>query len=373
MKLFIDMDGVLVDFIKQVEKYHFFNGSNADKINWDALIAEGPSFWSEMDWLPGAKAAFTELKELAKKENFELNILSSIDFEEGVAGKKEWILKKADFPLDKVIFVLNPEDKAKYASEDAILVDDREVCFFPFREAGGKVVPFTKWDECLEQIKEKIKQVKKEVFLKKEPTAIAMRIFKDDEEYEEQIMRECDLFFEKHGVYPNAIVSNPKTFNRWEAAIEDSADSFEDELENMTFDQIKKMNSSDSVCEIVPSEDEKATIFRTPKYDLFLIENEEYQDGVYQLFNGYSPVLENGKFTYPLVDMEATGKRIRELMDKKGITPTEVQNVCGLGTLQAVYKWFVGKSVPNIDNLGIISNLLNTPIDYIVVFKNREN
>lgn len=217
-----------------------------------------------------------------------------------------------------------------------------------------------------------LEEEKQIVELKKQPIAIAMRIFKEDETYEDQIIHECEVFFEKHGVYPNAIVSNPKVFDRWEADIEYNTTNSDENLENLTFDQIKKMNCKDSICEIVPSEDEKATIFRTPKFDLFLLENEEYQDGVYQLFNGYSPILENGKFTYPLVDMEATGKRIRELIDEKGISPVEVQNVCGLGTLQAVYKWFGGKSVPSIDNLGIISNLLNIPIDEIVVFKNRK-
>jgi len=216
---------------------------------------------------------------------------------------------------------------------------------------------------------------KEAVYLKKEPTAISMRIFKETEDYETQIMRECEAFYEKHGVYPNAVVSNPETLDRWQARIEDSAAESEvdDFLEHMTFAQIKEAKSQDSICEIGPSEDGKATIFKTSEYELYVLENTEYQDGVYQLFNGYSPALENGKFTYPLIDMEATGKKIRAIMDEKGITPTEIQNVCGLGSLQAVYKWFGGKSVPNIDNLGIISNLLNTPIDDLVVFKNRED
>lgn len=214
----------------------------------------------------------------------------------------------------------------------------------------------------------------KQVELKKEPTAIAMRIFRDDEDYEDQLMRECEAFFEKHGKYPNALVSSPITLNRWQTRIEDSAADSEadDYLENMTFAQIKAVQEQEGICEIGAAEDGKSTLFKTPKYELFILENEEYQDGVYQLFNGYSPALENGKFTYPLIDMEATGKKIREIMNEKGITPTEIQNVCGLGSLQAVYKWFGGKSVPNIDNLGIISNLLNTPIDDLVVFKNRE-
>ncbi len=216
---------------------------------------------------------------------------------------------------------------------------------------------------------------KKQVNLKKEPKAIAMRIFKEDEDYETQLMRECEAFHEKHGVYPNAVVSNPETFDRWHARIEDSAaeSEIDDFLETMTFEQIKAAESKDGICGILPSNDGKSTIFKTPGYELFILENEEYQDGVYQLFNGYSPALENGKFTYPLIDMEATGKKIRGIMDEQKITPGEVQNVCGLASLQAVYKWFSGKSVPSIDNLGIISNLLNTPIDDLVVFKNRED
>ena len=215
---------------------------------------------------------------------------------------------------------------------------------------------------------------KEQVELKKEPNAISMRILKDDTDYETQIMAECNAFFEKHGIYPNAVVMNPMTIERWEARIEDNAAESEvdDYLEHMTFAQIKEANTQKGICEIGPSEDGKATLFKTPDYELFIIENEEYQDGVYQLFNGYSPILDNGSFSFPVINMVETGKKIRELADEKGIKPTDIQKVCGLGSLQAVYKWFSGKSVPTIDNLGIISNLLNTPIDDIVVFENRK-
>lgn len=218
-------------------------------------------------------------------------------------------------------------------------------------------------------------QKKELVELKKEPTAIAMRFFREDEDYETQIMKECEVFFQKHGIFPNAIVMNPQTADRWKnvikaAAIESEVDDF---LEHMTFSDIKKSaENTEGICEIKSSEDGKATIFVTPKYEIFILENEEYQDGVYQLFNGYSPILDNGRFSFPIINMVETGRKIRELADEKGIKPTDIQKVCGLGSLQAVYKWFSGKSVPTIDNLGIISNLLNTPIDDIVVFENRK-
>lgn len=218
-------------------------------------------------------------------------------------------------------------------------------------------------------------QKKELVELKKEPTAIAMRFFREDEDYETQIMKECEVFFQKHGIFPNAVVMNPQTADRWEnvieaAAIESEVDDF---LEHMTFADIKKAaENTEGICEIKSSEDGKATIFATPKYEIFILENEEYQDGVYQLFNGYSPILDDGHFSFPIINMVETGRKIRELADEKGIKPTDIQKVCGLGSLQAVYKWFSGKSVPTIDNLGIISNLLNTPIDDIVVFENRK-
>lgn len=216
---------------------------------------------------------------------------------------------------------------------------------------------------------------KETVYLKKEPSAIAMRFFREDEDYESQIMKECESFFQKHGVFPNAVVMNPQTADRWENAVEDSAleSEADDFLEHMTFADIKKAaDNAEGICEFKSSEDGKATIFATPKYEIFILENEEYQDGVYQLFNGYSPILGNGKFSFPLINMVETGRKIRELADEKGIKPADIQKVCGLGSLQAVYKWFSGKSVPTIDNLGIISNLLNTPIDDIVVFDNRK-
>ena len=235
-----------------------------------------------------------------------------------------------------------------------------------------KAIIKSEWDEENARLGEK----KETVYMKKEPTAIAMRIFKEDEDYETQIMRECDAFFEKYGVYPNGIVMNPITFDRWYGVAQDSAleTEVDDYLEHMTFSEIKRAarENQECICEFKPSEDHKGTLFATPKFEAFIIENKEYQDGVYQLLNGYSPSLENGKFSFPVINMIETGKRIRELADEQGISPTEIQKVCGLGSLQAVYKWFGGKSVPSIDNLGIISNLLNTPIDDIVVFENRK-
>ena len=227
------------------------------------------------------------------------------------------------------------------------------------------------------------------VYLKKEPKYFFLRIFNEQEDYETQIMKECEAFYKKFNCYPNAIIMNPETFDRWISCVENSAKETEEDFGNLSFEELKqklldflqeqvdstKLHSEewDVFCEFKPSEDNRATLFSTNKYELFIIDNCGYQDGVYQLLNGYSPSLENGKFTYPLVDMEATGQNIKKLMVEKQISPLQIQQICGLSSVQAVYKWLNGKSIPTVDNLGIISNLFNVPMDDIVIFTTRKD
>ena len=143
MKIYLDMDGTLVDFVAQVTKYGFWRKDKENKVDWKKVIAMGPRFWSEMDWMPGAENAFRKLQELEEKGDYELYILSSIDFEEGRRGKLEWIKKHTNFPLEKVIFCMEPEDKANWADKDSLLIDDRKKSLEPFAAAGGKIIEFT--------------------------------------------------------------------------------------------------------------------------------------------------------------------------------------------------------------------------------------
>ncbi len=147
------MDGTLVDFISQVNKYSFWRTDKENKVDWKKVKAMGPRFWSEMDWIPGAEKAFKKIQELEKKGCFELFILSSIDFEEGRKGKTEWILEKIDFPLEKVIFCFEPEDKANWADKKSWLIDDRKKSLEPFAAAGGNIIEFSgDWEIIVDRI-----------------------------------------------------------------------------------------------------------------------------------------------------------------------------------------------------------------------------
>lgn len=70
---------------------------------------------------------------------------------------------------------------------------------------------------------------------------------------------------------------------------------------------------------------------------------------------------------YVSIQMELTGKRIRELLKKNGYTVRDVQGAMGFTSPQAVYKWLYGQSLPSVDNLVVLSKILHTSIDSILV------
>ena len=69
---------------------------------------------------------------------------------------------------------------------------------------------------------------------------------------------------------------------------------------------------------------------------------------------------------FPVIDKKKTGINLRLMMDKRGLTVKDVQQYLGLGSVQSVYHWLNGLSMPTIDNLYALSALFQLPIDSIV-------
>ena len=69
---------------------------------------------------------------------------------------------------------------------------------------------------------------------------------------------------------------------------------------------------------------------------------------------------------YPVIDMKRTGERIRQIMERKKVTPKDIQKYMNLACVQTVYHWIDGTSIPSIDNLYALSVLFETSIDDIL-------
>ncbi len=218
---------------------------------------------------------------------------------------------------------------------------------------------------------ESSEEKKEPMELKSKPAEYFIRIIDTQKTYEDQIIEQCELFNEKYGVYPNVIVANAETFNKWEQSIEENICDQEaaDTQELLLFEELE---NTKALCEFEPDESGNGTVFSTPNFKLHLVENTDFQEGVYEILNGYSPMLEQNSFMFPIINTEATGKKIRKLMDEKGITPEMVRKVLGGLSNTAVYNWFNGKFLPRMDYFAVISNLLNTPIDDLLVVENQK-
>lgn len=70
---------------------------------------------------------------------------------------------------------------------------------------------------------------------------------------------------------------------------------------------------------------------------------------------------------YLSIIQKETGNNIRKLLSENGYTVKDVQNAMGFENPQAVYKWISGKSLPSLDNIVILSRLLHTNIEDILV------
>lgn len=69
---------------------------------------------------------------------------------------------------------------------------------------------------------------------------------------------------------------------------------------------------------------------------------------------------------FPIIDKRKTGIQLRRLMDERELSVKDIQQFLGLGSVQSVYHWLNGKSMPTIDNLYALSELFQLPIDAMV-------
>lgn len=120
---------------------------------YDIVYQNSPQFYENMSWMEDGRYLYNFVKDL----NTEL--LSHAERHEGddnrvFNGKIEW-LKKHGVTL-KPNIVSNRDDKAKFATENAILIDDRKDNCDEFVQAGGNAILHTSAHDTIDQLKSKL-------------------------------------------------------------------------------------------------------------------------------------------------------------------------------------------------------------------------
>ena len=71
---------------------------------------------------------------------------------------------------------------------------------------------------------------------------------------------------------------------------------------------------------------------------------------------------------FPVIDLQATGRRIKEVREKKGITVKTLQMYLGFNEPVSIYKWQRGECLPTFDNMYAMACLFGVGNRQEVVF-----
>ncbi|MDO4307055.1 MAG: helix-turn-helix transcriptional regulator [Eubacteriales bacterium] len=70
---------------------------------------------------------------------------------------------------------------------------------------------------------------------------------------------------------------------------------------------------------------------------------------------------------YPVIDVKATGKTMKELCRSRGISAKNIQEYMNFSNVQSIYNWFGGKTMPSLDNFYALSRLLGVSMEAMIV------
>jgi len=132
--IYLDMDGVLTDFVKAFELIDGRKTTDIEKQGdpafWAHVKQGGLEFWSKMPWMSDGK----KLWEYVRKHNVEVLSAPARALPESVKGKDIWIKRELGGIKMNLI---RAREKQKFAHENAILIDDQRKNITRWSGAGG--------------------------------------------------------------------------------------------------------------------------------------------------------------------------------------------------------------------------------------------
>lgn len=159
-KIFLDMDGVIVDFMEAVYKLYNLK----DFREWEKLGPEkyskinkmGEKWWSQMNWTRDGKKLWNYLK------NEDVTILSatprdSISRPISLEGKKNWLSKNIGSSYSSKALLVIAVEKQNYASPNHILIDDSDRNIRQWKSKGGIGILHKNTNDTIKQLEKVMK------------------------------------------------------------------------------------------------------------------------------------------------------------------------------------------------------------------------
>lgn len=80
--------------------------------------------------------------------------------------------------------------------------------------------------------------------------------------------------------------------------------------------------------------------------------------------------IENNKIIFhPVIDMKATGLNIKTLRENAGFSVQNLADILEFESVQGIYRWQKGETLPAIENLILLSCIFNKPINEILIIQ----
>jgi hypothetical protein len=133
-RIFLDMDGVLVDFDQQFKDLtgmmpREFESKYSTEEFWEKIDKAGVGFWRGMKWMPGGEALYNRA---AQHDHFLLSSPSRSEVSK--IGKRLW---RRDKTPNTKLYLARSYNKRKFAAPNHILIDDRADNIQQWKDAGG--------------------------------------------------------------------------------------------------------------------------------------------------------------------------------------------------------------------------------------------
>ena len=148
--VYLDMDGVIADFVKRYKELYHMEPREAEKNKkfdhfFDQFIETNQ--FATLDLMPGAMDAITFLR----KASVPTQILSSTANEKryDAISKQKMIWLQTHGITFNPLFVPGKKHKYKYATPDSIIIDDTPSVIDDWRKAGGIGILHTDWPTTL--------------------------------------------------------------------------------------------------------------------------------------------------------------------------------------------------------------------------------